>query len=257
MQGEIFDIKRYAIHDGPGIRVTVFFKGCNLRCRWCHNPESQPAGVTLMRRAVAGRVEEQLVGYPIASEEVVELVARDTLFFDESGGGVTFSGGEPLLQPDFLLACLEGCKRRGIHTCVDTAGAARVERLEEIASQTDLFLYDLKTMIPTTFQRNVGEGFELVTANLRRIARQVEELVVRVPLIPGVNTTRTELLAIIRFLSSLPIPPIVELMPYHRFGSEKYSALGRVYGMGNAPAARPDEVEGVKALFSAENFDIL
>ena len=126
MRGNIFDIKRYAIHDGPGIRTTVFLKGCRLHCRWCHNPESQAVGTVSMKqvRKLGDREFEEIrkVGYGISVDELVEEIAKDAVFFEESGGGVTFSGGEPLLQPVFLLECLKACKARRIHTCIDTAG---------------------------------------------------------------------------------------------------------------------------------------
>ena len=129
MRGNIFDIKRYAIHDGPGIRTTVFLKGCRLHCRWCHNPESQAVGTVSMKqvRKLGDREFEEIrkVGYGISVDELVEEIAKDAVFFEESGGGVTFSGGEPLLQPVFLLECLKACKARRIHTCIDTAGGFR------------------------------------------------------------------------------------------------------------------------------------
>ena len=153
MRGNIFDIKRYAIHDGPGIRTTVFLKGCRLHCRWCHNPESQAVGTVSMKqvRKLGDREFEEIrkVGYGISVDELVEEIAKDAVFFEESGGGVTFSGGEPLLQPVFLLECLKACKARRIHTCIDTAGVASGAYLEEICRKKrivscTLFLSSLK-----------------------------------------------------------------------------------------------------------------
>jgi pyruvate formate lyase activating enzyme len=261
MQGIIFDIKRYAIHDGPGIRTTLFFKGCGLRCRWCHNPESQLEGKTVMRQTlrVGGRehVENQEVGRPVTVDEVIAIAERDLLCYEESGGGVTFSGGEPLLQAAFLEQCLERCKERRIHTCVDTSGVARVERLDEICRWTDLFLYDVKTMNPRTFRTHAGEGFRLVRENLERISRSGKEIIIRVPVIPGVNMEREETSEIIAFLDTLPVVRRVQLLPYHRHGADKYARLGRTYEMGDAIAPRQEEMIEINNRFREAGYETL
>jgi pyruvate formate lyase activating enzyme len=261
MQGDIFDVKRYAIHDGPGIRTTVFFRGCGLRCAWCHNPESQPAGPLFMRQTsrVGERehVEEHPVGRLVTVDEVVALVERDVLFYEESGGGVTFSGGEPLLQEDFLVECLERCRERGIHACVDTSGVAPATRLEEICRLADLFLYDLKTMNPVKFKRYAGEGFDLATGNLRRVAASGRGVIIRVPVIPGVNTGREDAREMIAFLEGMPSLGRVQLLPYHRNGVDKYRRLGRAYPMGDTPALTREELEGMAGWFREAGFEVL
>jgi pyruvate formate lyase activating enzyme len=208
-----------------------------------------------MRPARAGE-EEREVGYRLTVDEAVELASRDLLFYEESGGGVTFSGGEPLLQAGFLAACLERCKRLGMHTCLDTAGAARVERLEEICRWTDLFLYDLKTLNPEKFKRHAGDGLELVAGNLRRIVRQGAEVIIRVPVIPGVNAGREDVREIAAFLREMPSLSRVQLLPYHRHGAGKYARLGRTYEMDDTPVPREEEMEEIRGWFREAGFEV-
>ncbi|MDR2414383.1 MAG: glycyl-radical enzyme activating protein [Odoribacteraceae bacterium] len=261
MQGIIFDIKRYAIHDGPGIRTTFFFKGCGLHCHWCHNPESQLPGKILARKILrVGQLEhaeEQEIGRAVTVGEIVAAAERDLLCYEESGGGVTFSGGEPLLQPAFLASCLEACKGRHLHTCVDTAGAARAGNLDEICRWTDLFLYDVKTMNPRKFKHFAGDGFHLVRENLERVARAGKEMIIRVPVIPGFNMEREDAREIIAFLDGLPAPRRVQLLPYHRHGVDKYARLGREYKMGDAAAPGAGEIMAITRQFQEAGYETL
>jgi pyruvate formate lyase activating enzyme len=263
MRGTIFDIKRFAIHDGPGIRTTVFFKGCALRCDWCHNPESQAVGPTPMRYVTATGDDRhettRLVGYTTSVDELVEEVARDFLCHEESDGGVTFSGGEPLLQGPFLAECLARCKELGIHTCVDTAGAVTIAAplLDEICRHADLFLYDLKTLDPRKFERHVGRGLDSVKRNLRHVAGRGGEIVIRVPVIPGVNTGRVDTREIIAFLDELPAVRRVQLLPFHRAGAGKYERLGRTYAMGDTPALAREGIAGMTRWFREAGYDTL
>ncbi|MDR2131710.1 MAG: glycyl-radical enzyme activating protein [Odoribacteraceae bacterium] len=261
MKGFIFDIKRYAIHDGPGIRTTVFFKGCNLRCRWCHNPESQPAGETLMWQTLkVGEREhagQRVVGYSLTVDELVARVTRDRIFYEESGGGVTFSGGEPLLQAEFLAECLARCREQHLHTCIDTAGAVRTNRLDEICRLADLFLYDLKSLNPRKFHAHVGEGLEIVKSNLEHVARVAKEVIIRVPVIPGVNMERGDTREIIDFLAGIPAIRRVQLLPYHRNGADKYTRLGKTYEMGDTPGLKQENVTGIKTWFQEAGYEVL
>jgi pyruvate formate lyase activating enzyme len=285
IRGLIFNIQRFSVHDGPGIRTTVFLKGCPLRCAWCHNPESiraEPELSVLESRCIhCGRCVEacptgrlaalealspgdaaagngspllrlvpelipecilcgtcaevcpvearQIVGRSMAVGELMTEVLRDRLFFDDSGGGVTFSGGEPLSQPDFLTAALEACRSEGVHTAVDTSGFCRQEDLLRIAPWTDLFLFDLKHMDDARHRELTGVSNRRILENLAALAALPEptrgSIRVRVPVIPGLNDDRTNLEATARFAASLPGVHRVDLLPYHAHGLHKRERL--------------------------------
>ena len=230
--GWIFDVKRFAVHDGPGIRTTLFFKGCPLRCSWCHNPESQDTGVaTLVReKKLEGRIfrEEEVIGKHYTVEEVMDELTRDIVFYHESSGGVTFSGGEPLMQPAFLSAALEACKRAGIHTCVDTCGYAGREDLERIAECADLILYDLKLMEEEEHARYTGVSNSLILDNLEWLGQRENEVVIRMPLIPGVTDRVENLEMISNFLGKTRFRRI-DVMPFHHMARGKYRKLRLPY----------------------------
>lgn len=260
MQGFIFDIKRYAVNDGPGIRTTVFFKGCSLRCRWCHNPESQSLKhetMTVKRKLGDNTFDDvQQVGYSIESGQLVEQIARDEVFFDESGGGVTFSGGEPLLQPDFLLECLHGCKQRSIQTCVDTAGAVDTPLMDEIIPFTDIFLFDVKTMNRDVFAEYVGTGFDIVAKNLAKVAEKARRVIIRIPVIPGVNNDERSIDQIVSVLHQYPRIREVSLLPFHRTGFDKYRRLGRKWQMGDAHNLSQEDLQPMNEKFTAAGFQL-
>lgn len=274
--GIIFDIKRYSIHDGPGIRTTIFLKGCPLSCWWCHNPESQsaftevlyrpdrcigcgaceaacPAGaISLTQRGyvadpdrctgcgecarVCPSEAREMIGRKVGIEEILKEIEKDVLFFDESGGGVTFSGGEPLSQPGFLLEALKACCRRDIHTAVDTCGFALGKVFEEVAPFTRLFLFDLKIMDPELHRNCIGVSNDLILSNLAWLSAQGAEIVVRIPVIPGINDTADNMEATGRFLSGLASRPEVNLLPYHSAAVEKYRRFGIPYRMADISA---------------------
>jgi len=261
--GIIFDIKRFAIHDGPGIRTTLFLKGCPLSCWWCHNPESQRARPDILHRphmcvrcgtcveacpqtarsldgdgvhrdtslcktcgacveaCPAGALER--VGRRMSVDEAIGEIERDTPFFDQSGGGVTFSGGEPLSQPAFLGELLERCADLDIHTTVDTCGFAKPEVVRGIAEKTDLILFDLKYMDPRRHRDITGVGNDLILGNLTALDAMGKDIRIRVPVIPNVTDADDNFDEIGRFVSSLETSPSVTLLPHHTTAMEKYS----------------------------------
>ena len=271
----IFDIERSSFVDGPGIRTTVFFKGCNLRCAWCHNPESQHGTPQLMfyrnkctgcgvcRAKCPNRLEtcqvcgecavycasgaRELCGKAYGVDRLLDELTKDTLFYESSGGGVTFSGGECMLQIDFLAAILKKCKENAIHTAVDTAGCVPFSSFERILPDTDLFLYDVKCFDSETHKRYTGVGNELIKENLERLLRLEKTVWVRIPIIPGVNDTVEEMQKIKAFLDSCGSPERVELLPYHAMGEHKYAALGLEYAAFTVPTDA--HVAALQAIF--------
>ena len=240
----IFDIKRFAVHDGPGIRTTIFLKGCPLRCAWCHNPESQelePVTVDIMRKVNGKSVPgKKVYGERMEVDRLVETLLRDAHFYEESGGGVTFSGGEPLMQVEGLLQLLEACKMHGIHTCVDTSGYASWEQFERIVPLTDLFLFDLKNMDPELHRKYTGMDNGPVFSNADRLLERGATLIFRIPVIPSINTTDSEVTAMVRFLKERAEKMTeVHLLPYHRIAENKYRRLQMTEDL--ADVAEPDE----------------
>ncbi len=191
MQGLIFDIKRFAIHDGPGIRTTIFFKGCPLECWWCHNPESRnPEQETVIREhKLNGEVFEirEVTGRRMSVSEVLREIEKERMFMDESGGGVTLSGGEPLMQPAFCLALLRECRSAGIHTTLDTTGCVSKKIMTEVMAFVDLFLYDLKHMQENIHKKYTGVGNKLILKNLKFLHESGKNIILRLPVVPGVN----------------------------------------------------------------------
>ena len=274
MTATIFDIQRCSFVDGPGIRTTVFFKGCNLRCAWCHNPESQSAKPQLMhyrdKCTGCGKCREKcpnglekcdfcgtcelycaaearrVCGKEYSVRELLDVVLADRAFYESSGGGVTFSGGECLLYPDFLQELLQRCKENGLHTAVDTAGHVPFERLERVLPYTDLFLYDIKSMDPEVHRQYVGADNALILQNLATLLQRGAKVWIRVPLIAGVNDSEAQILAIAEFLQKNGLPERVELLPYHALGESKAQALGRQAQRFSAPDK--EWVEHLKAL---------
>ena len=258
----IFDIKRFAVHDGPGIRTTVFLKGCPLRCWWCHNPESQerePVSVDIMRKVNGTSVPgKKVYGEKIEVDKLVDTLLKDMHFYEESGGGVTFSGGEPLMQSEGLLQLLEACKIHGIHTTVDTSGYASREQFERILPVTDLFLYDLKHMDPALHKEHTGVDNGPILSNARYLVEQGMQVIFRIPVIPGINTTEPEISAMVKFLSErADSMSEVHLLPYHRIAENKYRKLKMEQQM--TQVAEPDEplLRQLKEEFKRTGLEVL
>ncbi len=222
----IFKIKRYAIHDGPGIRTTVFLKGCPLRCFWCHNPEGQAFEPQEIAGGPATGGKPQIAGWPATVAEIISEIEKDLVFFDDSGGGVTFSGGEPLAQPDFLISLLAACRQRNLHTVLDTSGFAEQETFMAAAKLADLVLFDLKAMDPELHHKVTGVDNRQILKNFNAACQAGIPMRVRVPLVPSVSTTAENLSHLADFLTSQPLIYPVDLLPYHDIGLDKYRRLG-------------------------------
>ncbi|MCI8373644.1 MAG: glycyl-radical enzyme activating protein [Lachnospiraceae bacterium] len=224
--GRIFDIQKFSIHDGPGIRTIVFLKGCAFRCRWCCNPESQRYEIHPMR--VEGK--EKTIGKDVTVQEVMEEVLKDLPHYRRSGGGMTLSGGECLLQPQFASDLLFAAKQAGINTAIESTAFADFSMIEEkILPHLDWFLMDVKHMNPNKHKLFIGKSNEKVLENARKIAATGQKLIIRVPVVPTFNDTEAEILEIARFARSLQGVDSLHLLPYHRLGQDKYAGLSREY----------------------------
>lgn len=276
MPGSIFNIQRYSLQDGPGLRSTVFMKGCPLACKWCHNPESQSAETEFLRlenrcmgcgrctpEELAGHAAGkgpadvdacptgalQQVGQAVEPADLVRQLLRDRIFFDESGGGVTFSGGEPLQQTPFLLDALARLRAEGVHTALDTCGYAPWERLASAAGMASLVLYDLKLMDPERHRAATGQSNRVILDNLRALAGVHPELWIRVPVIPGLNDDLENLRATADFLAPLAAVRRVDLLPYHRTGQAKFARMGLDYALPDLQPPTPQRLEALAEVF--------
>ncbi len=293
----IFDIKRFAVHDGPGIRTTVFLKGCPLHCPWCHNPEGQrftpelflrparcigcgnclptcPRGALALSTGVievdrdecdaCGRCAAvcptgalEAAGREMTVDELLAAIERDRAFYDGSGGGVTLSGGEPLSQPGFLLELARACRDRGLHVAVDTSGYAPPGVIAEAAELVDLFLYDLKLIDDDAHRRYTGVAGAPIRENLRLLASRAAAVVVRVPVVPGITDSEGNITGIARFVASLPSTYPVDLLPYHRAGGDKYARLGILYGLADIPVPSRARMEEVAQIFRRHKLRVM
>ena len=293
--GIIFNIQRYSIHDGPGIRTTVFLKGCPLNCWWCQNPESQLSGqemifwgdrciscgacsticpsnaiqikngipVTEKEKCIlCGKCIEkcptlarEMTGEKLATEEVIKEIEKDLVFYEESGGGVTFSGGEPLGQSEFLEGLLSGCRKKKIHTAVDTSGYISWEILNKISPKVDLFLYDLKIMNNEKHKKYTGVSNEIILENLKKLSSIHNNIFIRFPVIPGINDDYQNIKETGVFLSSLKIAQ-VNLLPYHYMGIDKYRRLGRTYRLAATQPPSEEKLSEIAAILSKFNLKV-
>lgn len=284
-KGIVFDIKKFAVDDGPGIRTTVFLKGCPMRCWWCHNPEGQTLAAELMYRqtrcarcgecakncsngvlflvarklsinrkicSLCGECAKKcpsealtIVGKETSVEEVMKEIDKDSTFYEESGGGITVSGGEPLLQIDFVDAILSECKRRNIHTAVDTCGYAPRKAVENIMDKVDLFLYDLKMMNDAKHRRYTGKSNKQILENFKTLAENGNDILVRFPVIPRLNDDEDNVQKTADFILSHGVKRIC-LLPYHRSGIEKYRSLGRRYKLNSMKTPSQQKLNSIK-----------
>ena len=294
--GEIFDIKKYAIHDGPGIRTTVFFKGCPLSCWWCHNPESLSTATERLYRPERcigcnqclaacsnGAIEElegqlhwtasacrycrtcakvcpaeavEFVGQTMAVDEVIAEITKDTLFYDQSNGGVTISGGEPLMQPSFLMQLLDACGKLELHRTLDTSGHVDTRTLLEAATRVDLFLYDLKHMDPEKHYRYTGVANETILANLKHLSRQGAGIIIRLPVIPGINADEENIDRTGSFVASLCGDIGISILPYHCAAEGKYRNLGLKNNVADVQRPSEDVIASVARHLESYNLEV-
>jgi pyruvate formate lyase activating enzyme len=262
MKGIIFSVKRYAIHDGPGIRVTFFMKGCPLSCWWCHNPEGiSPEPEEFIQTNRVGDREfpkKSVVGTPYDVEDILSILAKERVFFEKSGGGVTFSGGEPLMQPQFLLEALMACKKAGYHTAVDTSGHYPSSRLRKIIPYTDLFLYDIKHPDGTSHEMYTGVTNDLIMKNLKIILEGGKDIMLRIPVIPGINDGADQLAGFIEIIRSCRSGNVrmINLLPYHRIGSSKYLKFNRPNRMEGYKQPTESRMKEIKELFETTGIKV-
>ncbi len=297
MKGTIFDIKRYAIHDGPGIRTTVFFKGCTLRCQWCHNPEGIKFEHEIMFRSSRcaedcwdcipccpkRAIEEKgklividhdkcdlcgvcgdvcayeavaIVGREVTVPEIIDEVEKDQLFYDESRGGVTISGGEPLAQGDFLLELLEELNKRDIHAAVDTSGCVPYEILDVVSQRADLILYDLKVMNEKRHRVFTGEPNGQILENLRRLNEKGNDIIIRMPVIKGLNDDQENIQSMVDFLLPLRKTWQINLLPFHRGGEGKLERLNKKIPLVDFKTPTEKKLEEIRDRLSSYGFRV-
>lgn len=255
MQGLIFSIKRYSIHDGPGIRVAIFMKGCPLSCWWCHNPEGISPGIQEMEESKrVGEKEfsrKELVGKYYTIKDILSILDRERIFMKESDGGVTFTGGEPLMQAEFLLAALKACKSDGFHTAVDTSGYGNRDSYSSIIPYTDLFLMDIKHLDDSRHIEYTGVSNSSILENYKLLLGSGKDIIVRIPLIPGKNDDSIHLEQIRSFISGLKTESLkkINLLPFHRIGVAKYRKLGMPYRMNETKPPSAERMEELKRFF--------
>ena len=243
IKGRIFNIQKFSVHDGPGVRTIIFLKGCRLRCRWCCNPESQEYKIQTM--VVGGK--ETVVGRDVTVGDIMSDVLKDKPYFRRSGGGITLSGGEALCQPDFAEGLLKYARNSGITTAIESTGFAPTEDLERLLPYIDYFLMDIKHMDSDKHKEFTTQENSLILKNSKIIAAYPNtKLTVRVPVIPTFNDTEEEIEAIAEYAASLKTVEEIHLLPYHRMGRDKYEGLGREYLMGDIYPPTEEKMERLK-----------
>ncbi len=263
-KGLIFDIKRFAVHDGPGIRTTIFLKGCPLSCWWCHNPESrsETPQISIKHLKLNGKtfMKEEIAGEEMTVLELLHKAERDRIFFEESGGGVTLSGGEPLFQIDFCTELLQALKKKEFHTTLDTTGYASPEEIRRVAPFVDLFLFDLKVMDDEMHQKYTGVSNKQILKNLKYLITERKNVIIRFPVIPGITNTTSNIHSIINFLTPLhhgtKAPFEMHLLPYHAIAKNKYKRFQMDDLMKQGLKPNKEELEGIKTTFESAGFRV-
>lgn len=262
MKGLIFDIKRFALHDGPGIRTTVFLKGCPLRCWWCQNPESirtitETFQINSITASYNKRCEEETVfGKQYSVIELMNELVKDRVYYDESSGGITFSGGEPLIQHEFLRDCLQDCKLEGLQTAVDTSGYASFDAFQNIYDYTDIFLYDIKILNNDYHIKFTDVSNELILNNLKELTNFGNKVVIRIPLIPNITDTEKNLSDIAAYIAKLKNVRQIDLLPYNKISESKYKRLKKPSLLGELQTQSEEKLLEIKALFENLNIKI-
>lgn len=295
-QGLIFDIKKFAINDGPGIRLTVFFKGCNLSCKWCHNPESMSPKAQKMYNAskcigsvkciencpndalemtkegivtnydscqLCGKCAEvcptkafEMLGSSVPIAELMKKIDKEAIFFDQSNGGITFSGGEPLMHSDYLLEALKECGKRMYHRVVDTSAYAKQEIILEVAKHTELFLIDLKVMDAEVHKKYTGVSNELILSNIEALAKTNCDIIFRMPLIKGVNTNEENIKKTAHFIQSLSgNRNQINLLPYHAIAENKHKKLGNKNAFVSFKTLENNEIQKIQHIFECHQIE--
>ncbi|MBU1198261.1 MAG: glycyl-radical enzyme activating protein [Nanoarchaeota archaeon] len=253
----IFDIKRYAIHDGPGIRTSIFFKGCPSQCEWCHNPEARDLGGDVIDYTSQDYMLDSKLGTGkrISIEQLMNEIEKDVIFYDTSGGGVTFSGGEPLLQYIFLEKILNKCKQKGIHTALDTTGYTPQVVFDSIIDKVDLFLYDLKLIDDDQHKKFIGISNYFIHENLKKLAEKQKNVWIRFPVIPKITDTKENIEQLKEFVSSLNFKDI-SLLPYHKIADSKYEKLGLKNKMKGIEPPSEEFMHKLKKEFEKDGFNV-
>ncbi|AKL96014.1 pyruvate formate lyase activating enzyme [Clostridium aceticum] len=291
----ITNIQKYSLHDGPGIRTTVFLKGCPLKCIWCHNPENQSYHKQMMynkekcnlcggcqRKCSIGAIHiktenidvdsekcnfcenctefcinnaREIVGQEYTTSELMKEIEKDKIFYEQSGGGVTFSGGEAMHQIDFLHEIARKCKTKGISVAIDTCGQVSFQHFEKLLEDVDIFLYDLKLMNSQEHKKYTGVPNEVILDNLKELSKKGAKIYLRLPLIEGINTDNENINAIVKFIKNLNIVHI-NLLPYHEIGSDKYKRLNMKYEYALMKKPSDERLQEIKTLFEKNNFKV-
>lgn len=262
MQGLIFSVKRYSVHDGPGIRVTFFLKGCPCKCIWCHNPEgisaAQETVVTTDRigEKEFHKIEEAGKFYTTAS--IIEILDKEKIFINQSRGGVTFSGGEPMNQTQFLTEALKSCKLAGYHTAVDTSGYAPAENFKAVMPYTDLFLFDLKHTDDSRHLQLTGVSNSVIIENFRMLSNSGADLIVRIPIVPGMNDDSVNLERLKMLINSVRKDAIkgINLLPFHKTGASKYQKFHLLYKMKDVAPPTKERMKELKEFFADTGINV-
>lgn len=295
LEGIVFNIQKYSVHDGPGIRTTIFLKGCPLECMWCHNPESQKTNIEITqdankcslcgeceRRCPEGCIDidnkrfiydrqlcskcgvcidyciqgaRELVGKIYSVNDILREIEKDNIFYETSSGGVTFSGGEAMMQIDFLENVIKACYEKGISVAVDTSGYTSFDNFNRIIDYVDLFLYDLKIVDDTKHKKYIGKSNKIIIDNLKKLSNKGANINIRIPLIDEINTDEKNIMDTIDIIKELNIKN-VNLLPYHNIGRDKYKRLDRTYDEERMSKPSDEKLEQIKFLFEKSNFNV-